>query len=239
MPKCQLNSDFFDDNNQMLPDVREVLVKIIDDVTNGLKEDHGFILIYRHVILTGSLTGPNYDDESDVDLHFMIDYNDYEVKDKELIEAFLSYFKISFNDKNYTILGHDLEIYFQDINEPHASPGTYDVIEDKWIKDPDCVEIEFTDDHKEKAREYLDQITEFRSRWDNGEVEDKENFIMEIKKYLEDIMEYRSKGVGSSEESGMYSFENMVFKWLRRNGTLRQIVDLKHDVMDSIYDVER
>jgi hypothetical protein len=169
----------------------------------------------------------------------MIDYNDYDIDDKELIQAFLDYYKLSFNENEYTILGHTIEIYFQDVTEPHASPGIYDVVRNEWIKDPDCVEIEFTEEHKEKAREFLDRINEYRAEWDNEEIADPEKFYEELQNFLEEIKEYRASGVGKSEEEGMYTFENMVFKWLRRNGTLRILTDLKHDVMQFIYDVER
>lgn len=109
----QLNTDFFDKNNKLHDDVREVLLKIKDDVFEYIEEEYGHDLKPEDVYFVGSLTGPNYDKHSDVDLHFVFDFDKYEdLNPQEILQDFLYIFsKREFNTKEYDLLGYPIEIY--------------------------------------------------------------------------------------------------------------------------------
>jgi hypothetical protein len=229
-----LNQEFWDEAGQLREDIHDILVRIADDVLNDIEEDIGLKLEPDGIIFTGSLTGPNWDDTSDVDLHFLIDFEKY---DEEFLAPFLHFYAKSFNENEFTILDHSLEIYFQDKDEPHQSPGIYDIDNNEWKQVPDCVEIEITNEHRERSRTFLDEINDFREDWDSGLINNNEQFLEDLKEYWKTIKDYRAKGLASEE--GMYSFENIVFKMLRRNNALKTFIDLMRDVKDNIYDVYR
>ena len=105
------NQEFWDEAGQLREDVRDVLLKVAEDVSEDIKEYLGYEIDFEGLIFIGSLTGPNWDDTSDVDLHFLIDFKKY---DEEFLEPFLDYYRKNFNENEFTILDHSLEIFFQD-----------------------------------------------------------------------------------------------------------------------------
>lgn len=233
-----LNTEFWNEDGSLKEDVREVLLRVADDVINDMNNEFseiGFTVEPDGFIFTGSLTGANWDADSDVDLHFLIDFGKYD--DPELLAQFFRYFARAFNKKDFTLLDHDIEIYFQDTSEPHYSPGIYDIKNNEWIQPPDCVVITITDEHRQKALDFLERINEFKEVWDSGIIDDSEEFQEELREFFQGIKDYRRKGLNSEE--GMYSFENIVFKLLRRNGALQTLVDLMREVKNAIYEVYR
>ena len=233
--KCSIDNEFFD-NGMLKPEAREVLLRVVDDIVNELKEND-FDLKFDKVVLTGSITSPNFSSTSDIDLHFLIDYNEYSEDAANFVRLFLEFFKRDFNNREYDILNHPLEIYFQDVDEIHHAPGIYDIQNNEWIKTPECETIEYSNAEKQKAKEIYDEILELKSKWDSQLVEDKEEFLNELTNFLLDLKKYRQTGLDSNDE--LNSTENLVFKLLRKNGALRTLVELKHDVLNSIYDIDK
>lgn len=231
-----LNEDFWDKDSgwKLRPEIREVFVKIKEDVILGLNEELKLAKMkfsYDKYIFTGSLTGPNWDETSDVDLHFVVDFEKSD--NPALLKSFLNFFAKSFNENKFTLLGHFIEIYFQASSEPHQSPGIYNIDSDEWDKKPDCVVVETTLEHKEKAKEMFSEINDFVELWNSDLVGDPIEFLAFLRKHLEKIKAYRLKGLHSKD--GMYSFENIVFKLLRRNGALKTLVTLMKNVKKKIF----
>lgn len=226
-----LNQKLFDENNMLRDDVRQSMFSVESDVTNSLKEDYDFDLGEHKLVFTGSFTGLNWDDQSDIDLHFLIDFSKFE--EPELTKAFLDLYKQKFNEKEATISGHSLEIYFQDINEEHRSPGFYDVTDNLWIREPDMVKYEVTDEMNEKAEEFFDEIRQLESELPS--VKDYHAFAEKLKSETQKIKDYRTEGLES--EDGMYSFQNIVFKQLRRNGALELLTKIKEETNKNLYEL--
>ncbi len=238
----QLNTDFFDKNNKLHDDVREVLLKIKDDVFEYIEEEYGHDLKPEDVYFVGSLTGPNYDKHSDVDLHFVFDFDKYEdLNPQEILQDFLYIFsKREFNTKEYDLLGYPIEIYFRDKDEPEEnSPGIYDLKEDKWYKNPDFKKVNYTDEMRNKANEFLAKANEYKTDYETKEYSEteREKLSEELQKFSKEIYDYRQIGLEKPETR--FSFENLVFKLLRRNGTFTVLHDLMRQVQDDIYEVYR
>lgn len=222
-----LNPTIWTKNGKLDRDIRDSLLKVKEDVISDMNEefedlDSDFRLEPEKVIFTGSLTGPNYREDSDIDLHFVVDLKKYD--DPILLNEFFKLYAKNFNIKVFKTAGYPIEIYFQDKDERHQAPGIYDIDKDEWIKVPDCVVVDITDKHKDKALEFLARINDFKEKWDSDLVEDVDKFLEEVGELFQEIRDYRKKGLASKE--GMYSFENTVFKLLRKNKALNTIVDL-------------
>lgn len=236
---CKLNKEFWDSNNKLRDDIKDVLLTISNDIKEGLKDKLDFIDIpIIKTIFSGSLLGPNYDAQSDIDLHFVVDFDQIEEEEeRELLKEFLGVYAKNFNNNEFKILDHDLEIYFQDANEPHYSPGIYNIETNEWEEGPDCVEIKYTPEEKDKADEFLNRIKELKNRFDDREINSYEDFLTELNDMMDEIKDYRKKGMSS--EDTLYSTENIVFKMLRRNGALEILSNLIHDTKQEIYSVVR
>lgn len=231
----KMNSDFWNDDKTLKSDVRDVMLKVKEDVLTDLKEEYDIDLNVEQYIFLGSLTDIDWDENSDVDLHFMVDFSDYD----ELLEPFLDFYSKKFNLQKYDLCKHSLEINFLDIDSEYWSPGIYDIDNDEWIQPPKIKrrnDIDYPEVKRVAAEKYR-EIIEFKNKFVSGEVKDLEKFLAELDDYKNELKTYRQKGLES--KMSLYSVENLVFKKLRRNGGIQALVDLKKDVQNKIYDVDR
>lgn len=212
---------------KMREDVRKRLLQISNDFIESL----GVEFFIHDIVLTGSLANYNWSEYSDVDLHIIIDYSDIKGNDgsetfKNIIKEFFDAKKNVWNEKhNIKIKGFDVELYVQDINEPHISSGVYSVLNDEWIIQPKK-ETPNIDDRK-----ILDKGEEFAKKIDNlVDSDEKENILLKIENLRKRIKKFRQSGLDSG---GEYSYENLTFKLLRRNGYIKKLLDLKNQITDK------
>lgn len=229
---ADINHDIFDENCKLNQAVRLKLVQVYNDIKDDLTEK-GYNFEPDFVILTGSLLGPNWDSQSDLDFHIGVDFKELGLGDS--FNDYLRLYAKDFNSNKYKIKGKDLELYFQDAKEKHDSPGIYDLLNDHWIKPPSNEKIIITDEMKATAKDYLDKATKMLSGIDDlkTEVEVRLKFN-EIKTFFNQIKAMRKK---SMLEEGEKSFGNQVFKQLRRNGTLELLSDSLGKLQVKLYDV--
>ena len=209
----------------MKPKVRERLLQIAYEFIDFLGVD----VVVSDVVMTGSLSNYNWSRFSDVDLHIIIDFNQFSKKELPLYEELFRLKKTLFNDNHdITIFGYDVELYAQDENESHFSSGEYSVLFDEWITEPkkDKTEID-TDLIKKKSEQWMNQIDTII---ENAKDEPLEVAIKLIDKYKDKIKKYRTAGL---EKGGEMSDENLVFKVLRRNGYIQKLFDFKNEFMDK------
>lgn len=212
---------------KMKEDVRKRLLQISDDFIESL----GVEFFIHDIVLTGSLANYNWSEYSDVDLHIIIDYDDIKGNDEsqsfmDIVKEFFDAKKNVWNEKhNIKIKGFDVELYVQDINEPHISSGVYSVLNDEWIIEPKK-ETPNIDDRKilEKGEEFAKKIDNLISKSDN------ENVLSGIENLRKRIKKFRQSGL---ESGGEYSYENLTFKLLRRNGYMKKLLDLKNNITDK------
>ena len=161
------------------------------------------------VVLMGSLANYNWSEYSDFDLHVMVDFQQYE-KDAELFKELFDLKKKDFNSKHdIKIFGYDVELYAQGSDEPNASTAVYSIMNDEWLKVP----------KKEDLKIDLDYLKDLKK----------------LNQLKEKIKNYRKSGL---EKEGEFSYENLVFKFLRRSGHIEKLFDTINNVEDKELSVE-
>ena len=207
-------------------EVKEDLLKIASDFysSTDLNAD------VKDIVLTGSLANYNWSEKySDYDLHILINFKDVD-DNVVLVKKFVDSAKNIWNkDHDIRIKGYEVEVYIQDISEPHKSTGIFSLLKDKWIVRPEKVDVEPDEDMiKEKAKSIMMSIDDIEDEVD----EDKyEAFIEKIDKVWNKVKDYRKSGLDS--EGGEFSTGNFVFKLLRRNGYISKIMALKKESYDK------
>jgi hypothetical protein len=214
-------------NSVMKPKVREGLLKIAEEFIDYLGDD----IFVDDVVLTGSLSNFNWSEYSDFDLHILIDLQQFE-KDGPLYKELFDLKKFIFNERHdIKIYGYDVELYAQDTEEVHTSSGVYSVMNDEWIDVPKKLKFEVDKkvlENKIKCwTDKIDKATETASIDDDVDV--LENLRKKIK-------EYRKSGL---EKEGELSYENLVFKFLRRSGYIQKLFDSTQKAVDKQLSIER
>jgi len=157
---------------------------------------------------------------------------DYSAVDEnvELVEKYLSEAKTNWN-RNHEIMikGHEVEIYVQNINEPHHSTGVYSILDNDWLIIPEPSEFEVSEDaiaQKYKSvQETIKMIEELQKDKKYEEV------YGDTDRLKGKIRNYRQSGL---ETGGEFSVENLVFKALRNGGELEVLSNLKREAYDGM-----
>jgi predicted nucleotidyltransferase len=220
-PKDSLSEQIFEGSDgefSMRDDVRKNLLKI----SNEFIESLGIEFFIHDIVLTGSLANYNWSNYSDVDLHILIDFKetDYNL---DLLKEFFDAKKNVWNEKhNITVKGYDVELYVQDVDEEHVSSGVYSILNNKWVVEPDKVKSNIDDSMiLQKSEEYMKKIDLLIKK--GGPIESIEGLRKKLK-------EFRQSGL---ESGGEYSYENLTFKLLRRNGYIEKLLKLKTTLVDK------
>jgi hypothetical protein len=211
-------------NPKMNNNIRERLLEISYEFLDFLGVD----IIVTDIIVTGSLSNYNWSKYSDVDLHIVANYNQFPSNQVDLYKEFFNLKKIIFNDKHdITIYGYDVELYVQDESETHFSSGVYSVLFDKWINNPKKENVKLDlQKIKNKSKQWMDIID---GVIENAQDEDIDTAKSIIKKYKDKLKKYRTCGL---EKDGEYSYENLVFKVLRRNGYIEKLYNFGDEFVD-------
>jgi predicted nucleotidyltransferase len=216
-------------NSIMKSKVRTALLKISDQFISGLDDKIEVV----DVVLTGSLANFNWSKFSDFDLHVIIDYNVYG-KEKKLYQELFQLKKQLFNQKHdIRIFGYEVELYPQDEKESHFSTGTYSIMNNEWINVP--TKEKFTIDRsilKTKVDSWRTKIENVILSIKSEGLKKNEDKIDNLKKK---IKEYRQSGL---EEVGEFSYENLVFKYLRRSGLMEKLYDTVNKQIDKELSLE-
>ena len=228
--KDTLSNQIFDGEEgefKMREDVRKKLLEISDNFIDSL----GVEFFIHDIVLTGSLSNYNWSNFSDVDLHILIDFD--EVADKktsgvnEIIKEFFDAKKNVWNEThNITIKGYDVEIYVQDVDEEHISSGVYSILNNEWLVKPEKTEPNIDDRLIiEKGVEYGNKIDKLIQLSSKGV-----DVLPKIDELRKKLKKFRQSGLDSG---GEYSYENLTFKLLRRNGYIEKLLKLKTDITDK------
>ena len=223
--KDELNPKIWTDF-EINSEVREDLLKIAQDFygSTDLQAD------VDDIILTGSLSNYNLSEKySDYDLHILIDFSQVN-ESVELVKKYADSVKKIWNDEHdITIKGYEVEVYIQDVSEPHTSTGVFSLLNNKWKVKPERVEFEPDEDMiEEKGKSVMMLVDDLEEEVD----EDKyESFLEKLQKVWDKVKNYRKSGLES--EGGELSLGNLVFKFLRRNGYIEKIMKLKKKSYDK------
>jgi murein DD-endopeptidase MepM/ murein hydrolase activator NlpD/LAS superfamily LD-carboxypeptidase LdcB len=215
------------DNYVISPKVREKLLEIAYEFIQYLNVD----IVVSDVHLTGSLANYNWSQYSDFDLHIIADFNQFPKSQLGLYEELFDLKKTLFNsNQNIKIFGFDVELFVQDENEKRtASAGIFSLISNEWIEKPKKEGFEI---NKSVLKSKIDQWT--KKIDDVLESADEEKDLSKSKKIINNIKDkikkYRKTGL---DKGGEMSYENLVFKYLRRSGHIEKLFNYKKERIDK------
>lgn len=199
--------------------VKDHLLKIAKAFMKHLDMDD---FTYHDIILTGSIANYNWTEQSDIDIHIMVDFDDFDDSPEVLRVLFDSKKSLWSKEHNITIKGHPVEIYVENIGSiPVSDSGRFSIHFNKWIKKPKHYKFDTHDPTVlKKVIDKLGQLNAILS----------DNRVHDLEKFLNDIYEMRQKGL---HKNGEFSPENLAFKILRNRGVIQKVKDLMNSVEDD------
>ena len=210
----------------MISKVRKALMRISEEFIDDLGDD----VFVEDIYLMGSLANFNWSEYSDFDLHVIIDFERYEDQE-ELYKELFDLKKKLFNDKHdIRIFGYDVEVYAQGVSDDAHSDGVYSVMNNEWIHQPTKL------NHKLDMSVLKTKIKCWTDKIDDAIEEAKSEGNSDKLKTLKDkLKDYRQSGLN---KEGEFSYENLVFKFLRRSGHIGKLFDEKTKIKDKELSVE-
>jgi predicted nucleotidyltransferase len=211
------------DDLKLKEDVREALLKNgIEFIKSCKIEDYK----YKDIVLVGSMANYSYTPQSDIDIHIVVDFDQFKIKDEMLGEYFDAKKDLWSTNHDIKIKGHNVECYVQNSNEPYTSIGVYSLVKNEWLREPIKKFVTVDEANIQlKAAAFMNSIDKLEERLKNGE-----DIVMELKKLKDKIKNMRKNGL---YKEGEYSTENLVFKVLRNSGYLEKVINLKNNNVDQ------
>lgn len=208
----ELNPKLWNKDNTLKPEVANKLKEIYKEFLN-------FIDITLNIVdveIVGSNASYNYNENSDIDLHIIVN-SEVNYMDKSILRLFYNAKKNSFNN-DYDLFIKDIpvELYIEDVNDGNATNGRYSLLKDKWIKEPKPITYTIPD-ISEELNTYLDKATKAIQSNDDQTILD---LINEI---------YMMRKLGLAE-NGEASVGNLVFKELRSKGIIDDLKDKYYSI---------
>jgi hypothetical protein len=228
-PKDTLSNEIFDKKGEsyiLKQDIREKLLENTNEFLNFLGID--FFIYDIH--FTGSLSNYNWSKYSDLDIHIMVDLDEFSDGTEtpkiynDIVREFFELKKKSYLENNtIKIKGFEIEFYVQDIDEEGVSSGIYSILNDEWVIEPKQSEPKI-DEKKilKKGEEFSKLIDDLDDKSSKGE-----DVINQVNTLKSKIKKFRQCGL---EKGGEYSYENLTFKLLRRNGYIEKLMTIKSKV---------
>lgn len=213
--------------DKLRPEVRKRLLKIASEFIKELD----IPVSISDVTFTGSLANFNYSKYSDIDLHLILDFSKIN-KNEDLVRDFLLAKKSLWNDDHdIFIRGSEVEVYPENIGDPHHSTGVYSVLNNEWIKKPDPSK-------SEKIIDYYGVINKSNQliRLINSMIElDSFDKLDKLELLKDKIKKMRQCGL---EKEGEFSIENLAYKLLRNKGYIKKLWDESSSVYDELMSME-
>lgn len=233
-PQDELNPKVWMGNKLINSRVRMRLLDIADNFFDSLDVDWVDV---DDIILTGSLANYNWSKYSDFDIHILLDFRKVDEKVEFVSDYFNTKKKLwNLEHEDLKIYGFPVELYVQDVNEPHSSTGIYSLEKNQWIVEPkreNFKDIKLNKGYiKSKSLELIDKIDHIYDIVSRETDEYKIEFLSKkIKKLFDKIKGLRKEGL---KKHGEYSTFNIIFKVLRRMGYIDKLYEMKINIYDKL-----
>ena len=203
---------------EIKPEIRKAFLRIAYDFLNFLD----IKIPFRDITLTGSMANYNYTDQSDLDLHILFNFDALPFGESEIIKDLFKARRRIWNDEHdIKIRDHDVELYTQDVDEPHHSTGVFSVLRNKWLVNPHRTNPVIDEETVfKKSKDMMSRIEYLET------IEDKSNSLKSLK---DKIMKMRKTGL---EREGEFAEENLIFKTLRNTGYIGKLNDIIRNEYD-------
>lgn len=201
----KLNPKLWNSDKTIKQDVLEKLLSIVKEFIKYI--DIPLVIVDANIV--GSNASYNYNDQSDIDLHIIVN-NDLTYMNKDILQQLYNAKKNSFNE-NYDldIEGIPVELYIEDVSAGNATNGRYSIYKQKWLQQPTPVKYNIPD-ISEELDKYIDK---------SNEVLYSEN-PDDIQNFLNDLYMMRKLSLAETGELGV---GNLVFKELRNLNILEEL----------------
>lgn len=222
-----LNTELFDENNKLLPEIKDQLLQYVDGFVNKMTEK-SIDIPYSDVNLVGSNAGYIYTPDSDIDIH-IIAADALNTEDAEhLFDEFDLY-----EAENPLFIGESkVELGIEDnynIIMNNKDARRYSLVTDEWVDDSDKFE-QFKPEDISQVEGYEDTVQDYTNKI--NDVIDSEN-IDQALALKREIRKARSEDLANA---GSLSMGNVVFKELRNNGSYGK---LKGFISDKMKELEK
>jgi hypothetical protein len=176
----------------------------------------------RDVIICGGNANYNYTDQSDIDLHLVVDKEG--VKCDGLVDDYLQSKKQLWAlTHDITVKGQPVELYAQDFRDPfRKGQGIYSLKSNRWLQKPTKYKIDRKNPEVvRKTKQYMDSIDHL--------IDSNSDDVASLRKLKNRLKQMRSTAI---EKGGEVAPENLVFKELRNRG----YIDKMNDYMKNLED---
>jgi len=228
--KDNLNPDIWI-NDKLDPKIKTNLIKIAKDFFNDLELPKKIKI--KDIIFTGSLANYNWSKFSDIDLHIVIDLNQFDA-DPQMVEDYFFAQKSIWNEEhNITVKDFPVEVYVQDINAKLRATAIYSVLYDKWVLKPTRENFKIDKKAiKDKAEQFIYYLRDVRQYYNDKNYKKSGELAKKLK---DKVRHMRNAGL---ENGGEFSLENLVFKVLRRTSFMDQLDSLKSKSYDNLMTID-
>lgn len=177
---------------------------VFEKLSNIAQEFLKFIEIPLNIVdieIVGSNASYNYNSQSDIDLHIIVN-SEVNFIEPTILRQLYNDRKGAFNrDYELEINGLPVELYIEDVKDGNATNGRYSILKNEWVKLPEPITYEIPDITAD-LNEMLEKCFKVL----------KSNNAEEVRTLINDIYMMRKLGLA---ENGEASIGNLVFKELR------------------------
>lgn len=221
----QLNPKIWN-GTELKQDVKEDIINIVNKYV-----EESEILTQEDIIdveLLGSNASYNYTDNSDLDIHLVVNM-DTMTCDPELMQLACNSERSLFNKHfDITIKGIPVQLYVEDVNAGTASNGIYSLYQEEWIKFPQKITLP----DYENDPIYIDLL----NKWDQkGKEVLSADDSKTIQEYINLLYNLRRQSI---MKDGEFSLGNLVFKEIRNQGLLDQLKDKVYELSSKELSLE-
>ena len=224
-----LNPKLWTKEKKLKEEVSEKIMESVEEFINLMKKDNITIEI-KDIVIVGSNAGYTYNQNSDIDIHILVNYDLLNCDQNYLAILYSNYKKIFESKYCPIILGYEVEIYVENYNNiSNISSNIYSILNEKWIKGPETTIP--TINAKEiniKFKEWEDRIKNIKDELFNlGDIKDQIDLLENV------INTIYSNRISSLKKYGEYGTDNIVFKELRAKGYITFLKNLKKSLINK------
>ncbi len=207
------------------PQIKDRLMQIAVD----FYEDLDLGVDFEDIIFTGSNAGYNWNEKSDIDLHIVVNFDKLE-EPVELMKDLLTLKRMRWNDAHKIVLNdHEVEVYVQNEQEDHYSPGQYSILRGEWNEEPSKRAFDVPKSAVlRKVESYISQIDHITDYFLDKNYKKSHELANNLKKR---ISKMRKDGLN---DRGVDSVENLTFKVLRNTDYIAKIHSLRAKSYDRM-----
>ena len=227
--KDNLNQEIWT-GSKLNPDIQPLLIKIANDFIKDLNIDSKVVI--KDIIFTGSLANFNWSKYSDIDLHIVLDFNQFDAEPKFVEDYFKAQKNIWNAEHDIHIKNFPIEIYVQNTTDKLEATAIYSVLKNKWILNPNKIDFKLDKTTiKDKAGKFINQLRDIKQDYSDKQYQ---TVVDKVKKLKDKIKQMRFAGL---EKGGEFSNENLVFKVLRRTQFMDVLDSFKAKAYDNLMSV--